>query len=259
MKKVLLTLSVAVLSTALVAQNSVHKIIKGKTLESGTVHYEQVVKLDIKLDGDAAQFAHALPKERKSEKILFFSKESALYENFKKAEADENMGSESGGVMIKMMVPDNKMFTDLKNKKQIEQREFMTRMFLIEHKTGNSKWKLTGNQKEILNYSCQEATREDDGRIIKAWFCPAIPISVGPESYCDLPGLILEVDIDNGQNVITAKSIDTKPADKEMFVKPKKGKKVTDEEFQKIVDEKMKEMGQESGEGGHQIMIKIQN
>ncbi len=71
MKKVLLTLSVAVLSTALVAQNSAHKIIKGKTLESGTVHYEQGVKPDKKFDGEAAQFAHALPKVRKSEKMMF--------------------------------------------------------------------------------------------------------------------------------------------------------------------------------------------
>lgn len=256
MKKTLLTLSVAVLCTASVAQNNAHKVIEGKTIESGTVFYEQVVKLDIKLEGDAANFAHLLPKERKSKKLLYFNKESALYQNSKEVDEDETMGNESG-IMIKRMEPDNKMFTDLKNKKQIEQREFMTRLFLIEHKTGGSKWKLTGNQKTILSYSCQEATKEDDGKKIKAWFCPAIPVSIGPGRYGDLPGLILEVDINDGQNVTTAKSIDPKPVDKKLLIKPKKGKKVTDEEFKKIVAEKMKEMGLEGGEGGHQIMIKI--
>ena len=39
-------------------------------LLSGSVIYEQTVQLNIQLEGDAAQFADAMPKERKSEKIL---------------------------------------------------------------------------------------------------------------------------------------------------------------------------------------------
>jgi len=44
------------------------------------------------------------------------------------------------------------------------------------------------------------------------------------------------------------------------IVKPKEGKKVTEEEFKQIREEKMKEMGIEHGEvrGGQQIMIRIQ-
>ncbi|MDX1286036.1 MAG: hypothetical protein R3182_13535, partial [Draconibacterium sp.] len=100
---------------------------------SGKVIYEQVMKLEIKLDGDAAQFAHMLPKERKSSKVLFFNQESSLYENKAKDEDETmNMSSGHGNVMIKMAEPENKVFTDLESKKQIEQREFMTRTFLIE-------------------------------------------------------------------------------------------------------------------------------
>ncbi|PKP29480.1 MAG: GLPGLI family protein, partial [Bacteroidetes bacterium HGW-Bacteroidetes-17] len=52
---------------------------------------------------------------------------------------------------------------------------------------------------------------------------------------------------------IIAESIDLKPIDKELISKPKKGKKTTREEFKKIVEEKTKEMGGESG-GGTFIM-----
>lgn len=260
MKKTLLTLWVLALCTIIVAQNNADKAIKDKTIESGTVFYEETVKLEIKLEGEAANFAHALPKERKSNKVLYFNKQSALYQNNKEDDVDETIGDQQEGVVVKIMEPDNKMFTDLENKKQIEQREFMTRVFLIEHGIASKKWKLSGNHKTILNYHCQEAEMEIDGKKIKAWFCPSIPISIGPGKYGDLPGLILAVNIDDGQNVITAKSIDLKPIDKKLLKKPKKGKKVTDEEFKKIVEEKMKEMGNEGGQGGGRtIMIKIKN
>ena len=152
-----------------------------------------MVKLDIKLEGDAAEFAHALPKERRSKKLLYFNSEASLFKNEEKSEDEMNIESE-GGMMIKMMEPDNKLYTDLKNRQQIEQREFMTRIFLIERKTGKTKWKLTGKQKKILDYACQEAITEKDSMIIKAWFTPAIPYSVGLGKYGDLPGLILELD-----------------------------------------------------------------
>ena len=112
MKRTVLTLFVITLTIAIIAQNEVKTSIK-----SGTVYYEQVVKLNIKLEGDAAEFAHALPKERRSKKLLYFNEETALYKNNKTD--NENIATETGGMMIKMMEPDNKMFTDLKSKKQI--------------------------------------------------------------------------------------------------------------------------------------------
>lgn len=225
---------------------------------SGTVTYEQVVKVEIKLEGEAAQFANMIPKESRSEKILYFSESSSLYEN-KKAEEDHTMHMESGGgnVMIRMMEPENKVFTDLQKKDQVEMREFMTRTFLIEDKTAASEWKMTGNQKMILDYPCQEAVKEIKDGKASAWFTPVIPVSAGPGNYNGLPGLILAVDINEGKQTLTATSVDLNPISAEQISKPDKGKKVTREEFDKIVEEKMKEMGAEQGEGGTRMMIRI--
>lgn len=232
-------------------------IVQAQENTSGTVKYEQVVKLEIKLEGDAAQFADMLPKERKNNKILYFNPVASLYENGEKAE-DQNMSMSSGGgnVMIRMEEPENKIYTDLKNKKQLEQREFMTRVFLIEGEV-NQQWKLTGTQKMILDFPCQEAIMEKDSSKIVVWFTPVIPVSAGPSSYGGLPGLILSVDTDDGKNVITVTSVDFSPIPDDKIEKPRKGKKVTREEFDQIVEEKMKEMGAEGGKGGTRMMIRI--
>lgn len=224
---------------------------------SGTIVYEQLIKLELKLEGDAAQFAHMLPKERKSNKVLYFNRDASLFENGE-AEEDESMSMSSGdgNVMIKMLEPENKVFTDLKSKKQIEQKEFMTRVFLIEDKI-SQQWKITGKQKMILDFPCQEAITVIDSVKMIAWFTPAIPVSAGPNNYSGLPGIILSVESENGNNKINAKSVDFSILEKDVLSKPKKGKKVSREEFDTIVAEKMKEMGAEKGEDGHQMMIRI--
>jgi len=233
-------------------------IVGAQENTSGTVKYEQVVKIDIKLDGDAAQFADMLPKERKSNKVLYFNPKSSLFENGEKAE-DQNMSMSSGGgnVMIKMEEPENKIFTDLEKKNQLEQREFMTRVFLIEGEV-NQQWKLTGNQKMILDYPCQEAVMEKDSSKIIAWFTPVIPVSAGPSNLGGLPGLILSVEKNDGKETINATSVDFAALPDDKIEKPNKGKKVTREEFDKIVEEKMKEMGAEGGADSQHMMIRIQ-
>lgn len=224
---------------------------------SGKIIYEQTVKFEIKLEGEAAQFASQFPKEHKSEMVLYFDNQQALYQN-NAAPKDDEMEMHSGGpnVMIKMGNTENKVFTDLAVKKQIEMREFMTRFFLIDREIYTS-WKITGKQKMILNYPCQEATSVVGEEKVVAWFTPAIPVSVGPGKYGGLPGLILSVELDAGKNSTIAKSIDLTAVSKDKIVRPEKGKKVSLEEFDKIVAEKMKETGGNAGSSGGAVMIRI--
>jgi len=225
---------------------------------SGTIVYDQVVKLEIKLEGESAQFASMMPKERKSQKVLYFNGDGSLYEN-KKSDEDQAMNMSSGGgtVMIRMAEPDNKVYTSLAESKQVEKREFMTREFLIETKLNPSDWKLTGNQQLIMNYPCQEAVKETKDGKIRAWFTPVIPVSAGPGSFNGLPGLVLAVDVNEGKQTLTATNIDLNPVAETLIVKPDKGKKVTREEFDKIVEEKMKEMGAQGGQGGTRVVIGV--
>jgi GLPGLI family protein len=231
-------------------------------LLSGSVIYEQIDQLNIQMEGDAAQFADALPKERKSEKILHFNEEASLYENLHTEDPESTPDVHgAGGMMIKMAEPENKMYIDLKAGVQIEQKEFMTRMFLIESDRTKWEWKLTGNQKMILDYPCQEAISSSEEKEVVAWFTPAIAVSVGPGNYGNLPGLVLEVNIDEGSHLLAAKSVELKALENGLLKKPSKGKEVTEEEYQAIVAEKLKEMGvdHEGAAGGdHTVVIRIE-
>ena len=260
MKSLLFSLALIVFSFAVCGQD---KNTEGIT--SGKITYEETVKLQIKLEGDAQQMEGMLPKERKSEKILTFTEEATLFEDGSNNVEDEMVTHDDGegGVRIKMIVSgENKTFTDLKDKKVIDQRDFMNRIFLVEKELPEPTWKVTGNQKVILGYPCIEAVKQDTaGNKTIAWFAPSIKISGGPAGFCNLPGMILEIDINGGNRILTAKSIE--PADpREMKIqKPKEGRKVSEKEYNEIVAEKMKEMGMDQGGegGGDQIRIVIRH
>ena len=257
MKRTILLSVSAITCTLLMAQNNPRGF-----LLSGSVLYEEVDQLNIQLEGDAAQFADALPKERTSEKILHFNEEASLYENYHSDNQEENMEMhEGGGVMITMAEPENKMYINLKTGVQIEQREFMSRMFLIESERSGREWKLTGNQKSILEYPCQQAIGNMDEKEVVAWFTPVIAVPAGPGKFGNLPGLVLEVNIGEGDQVLKATSVELKALEKGMLKKPTRGKEVTEEEFQAIVEAKLEEMGVEHGgaAGGERtVVIKIE-
>lgn len=232
--------------------------IHAQEITSGKVTYEQVVQLEIKLDGEAAHMASMLPKERKSEKILWFNQEASLFENSIMVKTEDVMMNQGGAnVMIRMAEPENKVYTDLVNGLQTEQRDFMTRQFLIEDKP-TFQWKITGKQKMILDYPCLEATTGEANKMVTAWFTPVIPVSTGPGIYGGLPGLILSIETNEGKNITTAVKVENGETGAGKIMKPDKGRKVTREEFDKIVEEKMKEMGAQHGAGGQHFMIRIQ-
>jgi len=255
MKRTILFTTAILMGIALTAQENTQLNNQGKVI------YEDVMKIEIKLEGAAAQFADQLPKERRSRKELIFNSGASLYQNLKNKETAEEVAMEHGGGMIqmKMMEPDNQLFYDMQNSQTIEKRDFMSRIFLIENQVQQGRWKMTGDQKMILDFPCFKAKKEEkDSTITTAWFTPSIPVSSGPSKFIGLPGLVLQVELNEGDRVITAQSVDFAVIDNELLNKPKKGKKVTQEEFDHIVKEKMEEMGAEHSEGGATFMIRIE-
>lgn len=255
MKAKLFTLSFTMLSVVVWSQET-----PSPTIKSGRIYYEEKVKLDIKLEGgDAAQYTAMLPKERKSEKILSFTEDATLFEAGKDIAEDMTSQDQDEGVHVKMVMSgDNKIFTDLKNQKITEQREFMNRIFLVEQEMPAADWKITGNQKVILGYLCIEATKQDTAGVkTVVWFAPSFEVKGGPAGFSNLPGMVLEADVKDGSHTFLAKSVvPVDPRDLKIK-KPGEGKKVTDAEYHKIVSEKMKEMGVEEGNGGEGAHVRI--
>lgn len=227
----------------------------------GVIQYEETISFQIDLPEGMEEFKSQIPSSQKNKMDLTFTEEVALYEPAKNNEEpqDVTMGHEEGGMMIRMKfdMPENKTFTNITEGTMIEKQDFMGKKFLIKGDVEKYKWKLTGEQEKVLDYVCQKATYQDSTRNLVAWFTSQIPVATGPGSISGLPGMVLKLDRNDGEMVVVATSVELKEIEKKSLKAPKKGKKVTKEEFRKIQDEKMKEMKEEFGEGsGTRVIIR---
>ena len=228
------------------------------------VRYDQLIKINIELPEGQEHLAKMLPSSQTISKVLFMKGSESLYRDLNEEEENETTiesqeQTEDGEVRMKMIIarPENKLYKNLETNQLVDSRDLMGRKFLIEDELAKFEWKMTGEQEEILGYTCQKATCEKDGDTIEAWFTTQIAASNGPGNYGQLPGLILKVVTDNGDRTIEATKVQLEAIDAEEIFIPNKGKKVTQAEFDEIEAKKRKEMEEENGGSG--IQIKIRN
>jgi len=234
-----------------------------KPIESGKVFFTEKISLDIVVQGIPAELLSQIPKERVNKTELIFNQQASLYQNLKE---EQNEGKEidtqqEGGVKLrfKMNQEQNILFTDLVKKQSIEKKQFLGKDFLItksEANTGNN-WKIKADQKIILGYPCQKAVLERDSSKVEAWFTSLIPVGTGPASYGNLPGLILELQDSRSKLHVAATAVVADEAVASLLTVPTGGKKLTEDEFTKIVEEKTKELKQQFGGGSSNVIIKI--
>lgn len=242
-------------------------------VREGRITYERKMKLQIRLN-DAA-FENMLPSERKDRFELLFAANKTLWRSANDG-ADEEMNMDNGaGAQIRIVTPGNNdvLYSDLSTSRKVEQRELMTRTFTVEDSIRRMNWKLGSETREILGYPCKMATTTrmvkaqrmtmDNGEMksqevmdtmhIVAWYTDAIPFPAGPENYQgQLPGAILELDVNNGRNHYAAVEVSAKVDAKE--IREPKGKKMSQEDFVKERDKMFKEM-EKNGGGNMNIRI----
>lgn len=122
--------------------------------------------------------------------------------------------------------------------------ETLGKTYLIEDELEFPKWKILNEIKEVAGYVCMKAETRDTikNQVIYAWFTDAVQTQAGPENYCGLPGAILELDINQGDVVITATKIDFKAMpDPLTLPKKMKGKLIKNSEFNKLIQKHIEE------------------
>jgi GLPGLI family protein len=168
------------------------------------------------------------------------------------------------------------LYKNLKDKVALSEEDLFDKPFLVSEKLRDFKWQITPETKMIGAYNCQkaisitpvtaeeiaeyEASKNDkenastnltftptepQEQIITVWFTTQIPVANGPNKYWGLPGLILEV-ID-GNTILLCSKVVLNPKNKFEIKKPKKGKPVTSEAFDKITAKKLESMKDENG------------
>ncbi len=256
----------------------------------GKATYKTHRKSSIKLDsttiarnpGIEDQLKTKMAKMFQRTFILNFNRNESTYkEDAKLDQPNVGKGGANGQVMVMSIGGgggNDVYYKNVKEKRFSEKADMMGKTFLIKDDIPAFEWEMTGETKNIGQYTCYKATytREvenismttsSDGdpeekvttemRTTTAWYTPDIPVSNGPREYGGLPGLILE--INDGNQTIVCTEIVLNPDDRPKIVEPEKGKVVNREKFEQISREKTKEMmenfrGRGNG-GGMQIRI----
>jgi GLPGLI family protein len=266
MKKIL-TASFAILAGTLVYGQQ----------KEGKVIYERTTQMQVSFAGANEEMQRMIPRSRTDKFELTFGNNLSLWKAAEQDNEDETITGDGGGFQIRMVAAgaNDLLYNNFEKGIRIEQREMMDKKFIIDDSIRPLKWKMTGETKSILNHNCIQATAtqvrpvfrminengemkrvevSDTSKII-AWVASDIPVSAGPAEYQgQLPGLILEININNGRQVYKALSISPK-ADLASIKEPTGKKHYTPEEYRIELTKMMNEMQRNNGGGRREVRI----
>lgn len=209
--------------------------------------------------------------------VLTFNKDESIY---KEQEVLDAAPMNPGFKMMMSSYTPGPQYKNLKTGQLIEENEFFGKQFLIVDTIPQLEWTITKESKTIGQYVAFKATaikkidpndfsmarpkkKEEDEKAeptkdstatedpldmieipkeleVTAWFTPQIPVSNGPGEFGGLPGLILELNV--YRTTLLCSKIVMNPKEAEKIEPPKKGTKVSREEYTKIVKEKTEEL-----------------
>lgn len=251
-------------------------------MKEGKISYER--KTNMHRNIPDPQMKSMIPEFRTDKFELIFNESASLFRSVVDDEAPDpfaNAGGGGGGMRMNFRMPTTTTYTDLAKQTQYEERAFFEKEFLIVDSLKQYKWKLSEETKTIAKQLCKKATtmvtapqmrvrisrggenntdtaanapikpRETE---LVVWYAENIPVSVGPDNYSGLPGVIMEMNLDNGATVTTAVEVSAKYPKKEL-VQPSKGEKMTRAQFQEQVQKLMQDM--QRGGGGMIRNIRI--
>ena len=120
-------------------------------------------------------------------------------------------------------------------------KEIDNETYILEEKTAYN-WNLTTETKKIGNYSCYKAitnkkTKNNNSIPIIAWYSPEIAYQFGPNGYGNLPGLIVELQIDSVIYGLKSINFDDKTI---KFKEIDFEKIISQDKYDEIIKEKMK-------------------
>jgi len=240
---------------------------------TGIATYKTQRKVDIDLDstqlddGMRKQMLAMIQKQFQKEFNLQFDMDESIYQEVEAL--DRPTGISAGGAVQVMAVGSGNsdiLYRNTEENRFVNQNEIFGKQFLIRDTIAASNWKLEKETKNIGEYTCFKATYTttrttrgsvatrdnekvdnkevvtEEEVVVTAWYTPQIPVPHGPAEYGGLPGLILE--ISDGKLSILCSKVVINPSGGVTLEEPRKGKEVSQAEYDRILEEKLKEMNE---------------
>jgi GLPGLI family protein len=206
---------------------------------SGTIKY--TITHDMNKKMEANEFISKAQKEQSAyiwgsdniynEHAAFqFNHDSYMYKIIEKEDDGPGYSRKSREYIIYRNIKENTTYDVIR---------MLDKIYVIEDSIQYPKWKIKNDMKEIAGHICMNAYYRDTikGKDVTAWFALDMPLHYGPDRYGGLPGMILEINMNNGAVVITATEVSF--SEEEIKIeKPvynKKQKNISEEEFTEII------------------------
>lgn len=166
---------------------------------------------------------------------LAFSSNESLYTYF----SDE---PEEGGYSWRKS--ELYLYRNFEKEKKTDIIEMLGKTYIVDDSLHAPVWKIGNQIKEVAGYICMKAETEDPikKQKITAWFAQDIPVPAGPERVNSLPGLILELNVNDGDMIIEATNVTFRPVTADDLKLPKsKGKKINDTAYDALIKQRIDE------------------
>jgi GLPGLI family protein len=213
--------------------------IKNLTIQYGLIIGEDE-NIQDKNSGLSEYYKSAVDNAKHKTFTLFYSNNISLFTDNEVMELEKNTNSFSKAFSGFY----GSIYIDYKNKlSYTSMNDLGLGKYCLQDTITKLDWSLTNETKTIEGFLCYKATTIDEvinqkegfKFTITAWYCPKIPVSIGPLYLNGLPGLILETERRNV--VFGAKKIIINAENATEITKPDIRNLKTKDEVKKLIDE----------------------
>lgn len=216
---------------------------KAQYTATGKIEYERrtnVIRALDDLDEDskrwAEKFKSQLPNFTTAYFDLYFTTAKTLYKPGRESDNTTRMW------FAQSPAAENIVLTDFGTSSVKATKQIFEKKFLVQDTMRQMQWTIKDEIRTIANFKCRKAVGKIcDSVYVVAFYTEDILASGGPEMFCGLPGMILEVAIPRLYTTWIATKVElTAPKETDLTV-PDKGKKVTQKELYESLKDSFKD------------------
>lgn len=221
-------------------------------ITEGKIEYERKTNQHAFLDENSVwdeMKRKALPKFVTFYYDLTFKDDRTL---FKTGREPETKQTKNWGIFDS----ENTVLTSLDSNNSVTHRSFYGENFLVSDSLRQIDWRITPEIRKIAGFDCRKAVgKVMDSFVVIAFYTDEIVTGGGPESFTGLPGMILGLAIPRLHTTWYATKLQLVEVTDKDLVAPKKGKKLTGNEYRTQIKDVMKNWGPDAVKFQYEFLL----
>ena len=226
------------LSLPMVTRAQTQFLLKGK------IEFERKINVHKQVDPEEndnwyKEFIAKQPKFYTSYFDLYFNGHKTVYKPGRETDPFRNwwlIGPSKENVVV----------ADMETHIVNSQKKVFEDTYLLQDTVGNIQWKITEELRTIAGFECRKAVAIIcDSVYVVAFYTDEIAVTGGPESFNGLPGMILGLAIPRLYTTWFATKVELVEPKTTDFVIPTKGKKITEQSLQTVLQRSLKDWGKQ--------------